>query len=294
MTTTSTIVVGVDGSERNHAAVLWARHEAGKKQKRLLLVAATDGMAPLTRFFAAFTNESVEDHTRKMLNRVRDQLGADASASEVTTLVGSGEPADVILGAAAKADMVVVGKRGIGAVKRIIVGSTSITVAGRSRVPVVVVPDQWSQATQSTNPIVVGVDGTSRDEPVLDFAFDRAQDQRVPLIAVYAWQLPAIYSWSSQDVEKWSSEALIELEVRLKPWADRYPGVELVRSHPQANAAMALLDADMVTQLIVLGRHAGPEHLGGFAFGSTTRGVLHYSTCPIAVIPSPPAEATTS
>ncbi len=39
-----TIVVGVDGSERNHAAVAWACHEADETKKKLVFVAGDDGL----------------------------------------------------------------------------------------------------------------------------------------------------------------------------------------------------------------------------------------------------------
>lgn len=283
-----TIVVGVDGSERNHAAVAWASHEADETKRKLVLVAGNDGLSmplPMARFSADYTIDYSEDQTRQMLNRVHSQLTAEAPGRTATIQVESGKPADIILRAAEKADLVVVGKRGLGAVKRMLVGSTSIAVAGRSRVPVVVVPDQWVQATRVTSSIVVGVDAASRDEAVLEFAFRRARDLAVPLIAVHAWQVPQIYTWSPEDIKRWTGVASSELDIKLKPLTDRYADVEVVQLNQQGNPVMALLDAGDVAQLIVLGRHTGPAHPGGFAFGSTTRGVLHYSTCPVVVIP---------
>ncbi len=289
-----TIVVGVDGSERNQAAVAWACHEADEMKKELVLVAGNDGLPmplPMPRFSADYTIDYSEDQTRQMLNRVRSRLEADAPGRTATIVVESGKPADIILGATEKADLVVVGKRGLGAVKRVLVGSTSIAVAGRSRVPVVVVPDQWVQASRATSPIVVGVDTESRDEDVLEFAFRRARELSVPLIAVHAWQIPQLYTWSPEDIARWKDLASKDLDAKLKPVADRHAEVEVVRLPQQGNPAMALLDAGEITQLVVLGRHTGPAHPGGFAFASTARGVLHYSTCPVVVVPQHQADA---
>lgn len=283
-----TIVVGVDGSERNHAAVAWACHEADETKKELIFVAGNDGLPvplPRARFSADYTLDYSEDQTRHMLDRVRSQVDAHTSSQTATIQVESGKPADIILRAAEKADLVVVGKRGLGAVKRMLVGSTSIAVAGRSRVPVVVVPDQWVQTDRAAAPIVVGVDAASRDEAVLEFAFCRARDLAVPLIAVHAWQVPQLYAWSPEDITRWADLASSDLGIRLKPVADRHADVEVVRLPQQQKPAMALLDAGDVAQLIVLGRHTDSGHPGGFAFGSTARGVLHYSTCPVAVVP---------
>lgn len=282
------IVVGVDGSERNRAAVAWACHEADETKKKIVLVAGSDGLPmplPMPRFSADYTVDYTEDRTREMVDRVRSRLEADAPGQTAAIVVESGKPADIILGAAEEASLVVVGKRGLGAVKRMLVGSTSIAVAGRSRVPVVVVPDQWVQSSRATSPIVVGVDTESSDEAVVEFAFRRARELSVPLIAVHAWQVPQIHTWSPEDIARWTEVAARDLDAKLKPVADRYADVEIVRLKPQGNPVVGLLDAGEVAQLVVLGRHTGPEHPGGFAFGSTARGVLHYSTCPVAVIP---------
>ncbi len=283
-----TIVVGVDGSERNHAAVEWACHEADATKKKLVFVAGDDGLPiplPMARFSADYTLDYSADQTRQMLERVRSRVDAHASSRIATVQVESGKPADIILRAAEKADLVVVGKRGLGAVKRMLVGSTSIAVAGRCGVPVVVVPDHWVQADRAAAPIVVGVDTASRDEAVLEFAFCRARDLAVPLIAVHAWQVPQIYTWSPEDIKRWADLASNDLDSELRPVADRHADVDIVRLPQQGKPAVALLDAGDVAQLVVLGRHTGPEHPGGFSFGSTARGVLHYSACPVAVVP---------
>ncbi len=294
----NTIVVGVDGSEHNQPAVGWACHEAEETKKTLVLIAGTEGLPmptmPIPRFSSDYTVDSSEEQTRALLNRVRGEIKARTPNLDIATLVTVGKPADIIVESAEKADMVVVGKRGIGAVKRVLVGSTSIAVAGRSRVPVVVVPDQWVQTSHPGAPMVVGIDGSSRDQAVLEFALRRARDGAVPLIAVYAWQLPQIYSWSPEDIATWSKQAGDALEDKLQPLADLYPEVKIVRSHKPGSAVVELLEAANDAQLIVLGRHTPPDHLGGFAFGSTSRGVLHYSTCPVAVIPDQPDAADES
>ncbi len=48
---------------------------------------------------------------------------------------------------------------------------------------------------------------------------------------------------------------------------------------------MAVLDAAEQAQLVVLGRHKD-SRFSGFGFGSVTRAVLHYTTCPVLVVPT--------
>jgi universal stress protein family protein len=54
----------------------------------------------------------------------------------------------------------------------------------------------------------------------------------------------------------------------------------------ETDAADCLLGAASGAQLLVLGRHTGAHHLGGFAFGSTSRKVLHHARVPVAVVPT--------
>ncbi len=280
------VIVGVDGSAHNRAAVTWARNEAEDLGGRLVLVGATpDHVIPVRGYSLDFPIDFFENETRDTLEHVREELDADEDA--VSLMIGSGGTRPVLLRAAKEADVLVVGKRGLGAAKRMVVGSNSISVAGRSPVPAVVVPDAWNPAERKEAPIVVGLDGSALDEVVLRYGFERAVRLAVPVLAIHAWHLPATYAWSPDDIARWEDEAKQQLEVSLRTVRTRYPEVEVITLSQDANAAMAILDAADVAQLVVLGRHTGPRHLGGFHLGSTTRAVLHYSECPVAVIPSP-------
>ncbi|MFY9916097.1 MAG: universal stress protein [Nocardioidaceae bacterium] len=279
------VIVGVDGSAHNRAAVTWARNEAEDLGGRLVLVGATpDHVIPVRGYSLDFPIDFFENETRDTLEHVREELGADED--DVSMLIGSGGARPVLLRAAKEADVLVVGKRGLGAAKRMVVGSNSISVAGRSPVAVVIVPDAWSPADRKAAPIVVGLDGSDLDEAVLTYGFERAVRLAVPLLAIHAWHLPATYAWSPDDIARWESEAKEQLDSSLTAAREKYPEVEVITLSQDANAAMAILDAAAVAQLVVLGRHTGPHHLGGFHLGSTTRAVLHYAECPVAVIPS--------
>ena len=67
-------------------------------------------------------------------------------------------------------------------------------------------------------------------------------------------------------------------------WEKRFPTVELRRTTSDRHPAVAVLDA-ADAQLLVLGRRAG-SGFSGFGFGSVTRAVLHYASCPVLVVPA--------
>ncbi|MEJ7707615.1 MAG: GNAT family N-acetyltransferase [Nocardioidaceae bacterium] len=295
--THASVVVGVDGSERNHAAVLWARKEAEDTGRPLVLVGSSHDYLP--RPSVDYKIEYFENETRKMLEQVRRDL--EGQVEDIAIWVGTGGPGRVLLQAAERVDLLVVGKRGMGAVSRMLVGSNSMAVAGRSPVPVVIVPDRWVQTVKASAPVVVGIDCTGRDTAVLEFAFDRADRLKVPLVAVYTWQLPALYTWSPQDIDLWTARAEAQLAEQLQPWFARYPSVETVKQTPQANPAMALLDAGEIGQLVVLGRHSGPTTSAACRSvpphaGSCTTPSVPSSSCQLArrSKPPPPCNMVTS
>lgn len=121
---------------------------------------------------------------------------------------------------------------------------------------------------------------------IAEYASARAALLGVPLVAVHAWQLPASFAWSPEDVFRWGKEAAEQTSAVLVPCAQRHPDVEVITVEKDSNAAMAVLDAAGSAQLIVLGRHTSPDHLGGLPSRLDHEAVLHHAQCPVAVIPT--------
>ncbi|HEY7042224.1 MAG TPA: universal stress protein [Nocardioidaceae bacterium] len=279
------VIVGVDGSDKNQAALEWADREADRLGYRLVLVGATPIFGtPTWGFTRDYGFAELEQDMRDQLDATRARL--ERPGRDIRVDAATGDATRVLLEAGKHCDLLIVGKRGIGATKRMLVGSTSTAVAGRSPVPVVVVPDSWDQSRQESAPIVVGVTDAERDHEVLEFGFTRADRLGVPLIAAYVWDLPLQVVWSPDDVARWKAEARELLDGVVAQWSKRFPDVEVVSLTPHGNVAMALVDAGEAAQLVVVGRHTGPRHLGGFSLGSKTRALLHYAEFPVAVVPT--------
>ena len=261
------IVVAVDGSERNRSAVAWASAEAAAAGCKVVLITAVeDHLVPTPHF----SIRSQEQQVRDMLADVRHDARHVVSEQNVDTEVVAGSPVEVLLDRSADARMVVVGKRGLGGLARLIVGSTSIAIAGRAKVPVAIVPDAWKQEDHKTSPVVIGIDPYRGDHNAIHLAFSRARRLGVALVAVHGWESPIADSWD---------------ESILDAWRDRFPEVEVVAVHSHSHPAMAVLDAAEHAQLVILGRQTDGK-LGAFPFGSVTRAVLHYSECPVMVVPT--------
>jgi nucleotide-binding universal stress UspA family protein len=271
------IAVGVDTRGRSVSALVWAVEEAEREGTALMLVSA--------RRKATTTADPVGEHDLGALAR-RLTL-ADVDKREVV-----GEPVEALLRAAAEADLLTVGCRSMPATQRMVMGSTSRTVAQWAPVPVVVVPEAWMQPAMATAPIVAGVrpwepdkaSADGQDQEVLEFAFARAAALKVPLVVVSTWDIPTVYAWSAEDVERLRSEHDDALTERVAQWRDAYPEVQVEPRSIAEKPSQAIVEASRVAQLVVVGRHHSATLSG--LLGSTARGVLHHSTRPVAVVPS--------
>ena len=276
------IVAGVDGAGRSASAVVWAADEAEHTDRSLRLI-------------SAYTEQGRARDGQRPSEPELARLGRRLAFADLECRVEAGSAPDVLVAAAADASLLVVGRRGLGTAHRLMVGSTSVAVAGRAPVPVVVVPEQWMQPTMASAPVVVGIDAgdltdrlpaDERDDEVLEFGFARADDLRVPLIAVSAWTVPALYSWSPTDIAACRDRYTDALERRLAGWRERYPNVEVVARSVAGPPADAILDALKVAQVAVIGRHADRRR-HALRLGSTARDVLHHAERPVVVVPAP-------
>jgi nucleotide-binding universal stress UspA family protein len=130
------IVVGVDGSANSVAAAAWALREAELREAELVVVVGWE-IPPSTEYYVPDAVE-LEEAAKADLDQVLAALGT--SSVVVTGTTAPGSPAQVLLDAAADAELLVVGSRGHGAFVGLVLGSVSLRVVTHARVPVVVVP----------------------------------------------------------------------------------------------------------------------------------------------------------
>lgn len=278
------IVVAVDGSEPNRAAVAWAAQEAAAAGCQVVLVTALPGH-PLPG------RHDGRSHALEMLARTRQEVASVVRDEQVLVDAVTGSPVDVLLDRSEEARLIVVGKRGLGGFSRVIVGSTSIALAGRSPVPVAIVPDGWQPDAHHAEPVVLGVDPHRLDHRAFHLAFHRAQRLGVRLVAVHGWEPPTAASWDAAAVAgltaQWEDEAAARFEQIVDIWQERFVDVDVTAVHRRAHPASVVLEEAAHAQLVVLGRHA-EGMFGGFAFGSVARAVLHYAETPVIAVPGEP------
>jgi nucleotide-binding universal stress UspA family protein len=138
------IVVGVDGSEHSQRILEWAVKEAALRQAPLTVLAVHQVVG------SAWTGEPVvsgqdrpeeakaRQAAEEAVNQVLNAAG-DAKPPSVTVRAVSGFPARELIDASHDADLIVVGSRGAGGFRGLLVGSVSTQVVNHAECPVVVI-----------------------------------------------------------------------------------------------------------------------------------------------------------
>jgi nucleotide-binding universal stress UspA family protein len=141
----STIVVGIDGSDASSRALDFAAEEAALRAAALRIVcvwevpvtAYGDGMIPVV---TPEMFDSYQEHAQAIVDGAVARARAAQPGIEVSGEVVEGLPAGVLVEESEKASLVVVGTRGRGGFKSLLLGSVSGQVVHHAACPVVVVP----------------------------------------------------------------------------------------------------------------------------------------------------------
>ena len=132
------VIVGVDGSENARKAVRWAAREAKLRGMKLELVSAWEiliySYAYGYGFGPAISEEMMKSLTERAeghLAEALDEARAEAREVQIETIAVEGQPAKVLVEVAKGADLLVVGSRGLGGFRELLLGSVSQQCATR-------------------------------------------------------------------------------------------------------------------------------------------------------------------
>ena len=281
------IVAGVDGSESAREAARWAADEAARKRAPLRLVSVVQ--VPIASGYLGDVGDfglldDLQALSRRMLDEARSELVTRWPDLEVTTAVLVGPPIPTLVEESGAARLVVVGSRGLGGFRGMLVGSTAVALASRGHCPVAVIRGGGSP----TGPVVVGVDGSPASEAAVGLAFEEASLRRVDLVAVHTWlehASDAAYLAAVDPVANWDALAergMESLTERLAGWADKYRDVTVVRRVTRGRPIVNLLAAAADAQLLLVGSR-GRGAFVGVVLGSTSQALVYHAPCPLIV-----------
>ncbi|WP_329000936.1 universal stress protein [Kribbella sp. NBC_00709] len=287
MTVKPVIHVGVDGSWRDTGALEWALQESLLRREPLQAVHVIDDRV---RRASGLEPDLVDDTAMELITDVQKNLDASPGALDHEAGLMIGPPARILTEAAANSRMLVVGRRGLGTFKRLLIGSTSEAVAAHANVPVVVVPEHWKPSDHA-GPILVALDDGDGNAAAMEFATTLATERNLPIRILHVWDLPAVFSWDAVNTagvsSEWAEHAQRYFDNVAAEWHQKYPNltieVDIRRGHAVDGVVTAAEQSD--AQLLVVGTHHHTR-LASALLGSVTRGVLHHTVCPLAVVPT--------
>lgn len=287
-TTKYGILVAVDGSAESDAAVRWAADAAVMHDSLLTLVHVVVPVVtswPVRSLQAEF-NAWQEDNARQVLDQAEKIVRASRSEAElpdIRTETMHDYVVPALVDASKHTQMVVVGSRGMGAVGRAVLGSSSSGLVHHVHCPVAIVHADEAQAPDRTSPVLLGIDGSPASEAATALAFDEASRREVDLVALHAWSDVGVYPVLGMYWQQYEDEGHEVLAERLAGWQERYPDVHVQRRIVCDRPAHWLIDESQRAQLVVVGSH-GRGGFSGMLLGSVSTKVAQASKAPVIVV----------
>jgi nucleotide-binding universal stress UspA family protein len=292
-----TIVVGIDGSEHSRWALKWAADEAKRRGSLLRIVYAqisTPKDVP-----AWYEPGSTDLSPAEAI--IDDAVGLVATRHPTVLARGQVEewPASLVLTIASRsADLLVVGARGLGGFKELLLGSVSDQCVEYAHCPVAVVRSDVDELPlrAAEARIVVGIDGSLGSTRALRWTLEEAQIRSATVEGIYAWQYPPVGAFVLGPIQGF--EAVAEETVKAATeYAEKVAPEVRFTAHTCFNAEVpALLDAAKGADLLVV----GSKGHGGFhdaLLGSIAHQCIRHAKCPVIVarpqLPEEHSEGTT-
>jgi nucleotide-binding universal stress UspA family protein len=279
------IFVGVDESAGAAEALRWAAREG---QLRGWSVTAVLCWGYLDQHQATpdrpFNPSYSIDDARAALDMIVHRVLAEGSGAiervTVNDLAVRG-----LLETSFGADLLVVGARGLGSFRGLLLGSVSQTCLHHARIPVAVVRTPRTPRPVGPERIVVGVDGSDTSQRALNWALDEARLRQAAVDVIHAWHPPL----STVPTLEYSYGPFEEAARSVLDGAVEHADtsglpVPVRRTLRTGSGGHVLVDEAKYADLVVVGSRG----LGGFQgllLGSVSYQVTHHAPCPAVVIP---------
>ncbi|MGW6979682.1 universal stress protein [Streptomyces sp. NPDC054932] len=283
---TSSVVVGVDGSESARAAALWAAGEAVRRDRPLHIVhgSDTDGR---TLYLSAETIERVRADGRRLLEDTAKAVTDEYPGLRVSTEFSRADAVRSLHRAGALHGTIVVGNRGLGGFGSLLLGSVGLDVAAAATTPVIVV--RGIEGAQETGAVLAAV----RDEHDLGharYAAREAELRKGSLRLLHVWNvMESVGEVVSMldGVDEIASAHADALQAVTDAVCEEFPDLE-VRADAEKSISVAgiLVEASRDADLLVMGGRR-PTSPFGLArnLGRATHSVLHHAHCPVLLLP---------
>ena len=176
--------------------------------------------------------------------------------------------------------LIAIGRKGMSALEKILLGSVANQILRRSKVPVLIAPKKRGQA--EIKKILVPTDFSAGEEKERDYAWTLASKLQADLTLIYVLELYD-FKFSPEEVKKLMDEALNRLQNRKKRKAT-FKVDEVVIRDLNAPAGIVTYANRHKFDLILMSTCVSPVER--FFLGSTTEKVISYATMPVLALPA--------
>ncbi|WP_405896704.1 universal stress protein [Streptomyces sp. NBC_00727] len=280
------VIAAVDGSSHSMDALGWAAREAVARKLPLLIVHV--------RQLARRTDQEVQEREAgELLASAVRRVAGTAPGLRPTTLAPLDFPSAALVSLSRDASLVVLGSRGLGGFRSLMLGSNSLATASMAKCPVVIVhegrnDEEHDGGTGEVFPdIVAGVAADESSEGVLDFAFETAAAHPgARLRIVHGWTMfsSMLSGGPVFDRDAAANAAERSLAELTAGWRAAYPQVEVMKEPVNGSATRTLVTASATASLTVIGRRRGGESLG-LGLSPVAHTTLTHAMGPVAVVP---------
>jgi len=213
------IIWAMDGSQESNEALSYARFLAQKFDSKITGVHVIEIPEkllhrylndPESELYYKWMEKAEESHRAK-LTSIGDELFAQGVSFQGEILKGEPNKRIVEFVRAEKADLIVMGRRGLGLLDRILIGSTTLKVLRESSVPVLAVKRDKG-GTVDIRSILVPLDISEKVNSALSYAMNLAERINATVSVLYVFRLYT-YDYEThysvmEDLIKHSSDEL--------------------------------------------------------------------------------------
>ncbi|MTE18101.1 universal stress protein [Streptomyces sp. TRM43335] len=300
------VAVGVDGSRRSGLALEEAVTQAGRRGVPLEVVhgrpwsvppkggpVGSGGWEDGTPDTAVHTRspEEARELAEAAVARVREL----APGLEVTASVVVEDAADALVELSRRAALTVVGSRGLGGFRGLLLGSVSLRAAAHVVGPLMVVrgelPPEHERVPRGT--VLLGLEGED-DHAAVEAAFEEARTRDAALTVLHAWIYHRLAPPGEplmptgplrQDMARIGRSEEVLVEQVLDPFRERYPEVTVRARTVTGGAARLLVEASGEADVAVVAAHRGRGR-AALRLGPVVHSLLHHAHCPVLLVPA--------
>lgn len=283
-----TIVVGVDGSVHAQRALSWAAEQAMLENRQLTVVhAAGEGDIRSVAWVGAKGSALPDLLTtaREVVSNALAWVGSIHPGLDVVGAPQLGDPRQVLVELSEDAHLIIVGSRGRGTFRSMLLGSVSVSVAKHAHCPVVVT--RPGPEPHPRDGVLVGADGTAESLPVIEFAFRQASLRGATLTVMHTSFAVAVTLAAVTQVATPADGAEDErllLSESVAGLSEKFPDVRVSLQLGYGLVDECLTQGSQSRTLIVVGRHQ-VNSISKLLAGSVSAAVLERSDSPVAVVP---------